>query len=209
MSKLRWLKRLTRSFSDIEVIKTLFNIYVKPSLLFASPIWSPNTKSDINKLESVIYVFLRYIAWKRGTPMSFLNHCYHDISISENIYTICSHYSYYDAVYAYKIKNNYISSPTISSYLSPNIDAPTTSITINSKYHPPQPLTAPSFQGTRGKKPIFQKYIRTNYLFCSVIPRLIRTWNSLPSEIRELDSISKFKNATRVICLKNYDVKLS
>ena len=48
MRKLGWIKRLTRSFSDTEALKILFNTYIKPILTFSSPIWSPYTGSDIN-----------------------------------------------------------------------------------------------------------------------------------------------------------------
>lgn len=183
MRRMGWLKRLTRSFSDVEVIKILFNVYIKPSLTFASPIWSPTKKSDIKKLESVNHVFLRYIAWKRREPMLFTNHNYREISSREDVPTIKSQHNYYDAIYAHKISKEFIKSDVITSYF-----------TDRESSH---------FTRDRDKLHIFHN--RTNYNFNSVIPRIRRIYNDLPPNIQDLASISEFKNLVKAAFLQYYN----
>ena len=51
MRNLDWIKRITNLFTDINAIKSLFNAYVRPHLLFASSIWSPFNDVDNKKID--------------------------------------------------------------------------------------------------------------------------------------------------------------
>ena len=182
MRKLGWMKRLTRSFTDIDVIKIIFNTYVKPSLTFSSSIWSPYEAVDTKRLESVNHMFLRYLAWKRGSPMSYRDHNYSPISTSENIHTIISTHKYFDSVLAFKISKKLISSEQINSSFNPT----------------------PRNLYTRSKRAFHTLFKKYNYAYFSTLPRLRRQWNSLPQNIRDLNDLQEFKNCSRRIYLSHY-----
>ena len=59
---------LLRSFSirRPEVFMKLFNTYVLPILLYASPVWSPGLKRDRERLENVQKRYIRRVAFKCG-----------------------------------------------------------------------------------------------------------------------------------------------
>lgn len=59
------LKETTRSFSDVNVLKILYNSFVLPSLTFGSVVWSPFENKDIDRIESVQHKFIRYLAYSR------------------------------------------------------------------------------------------------------------------------------------------------
>ena len=48
-------------------------------IMHASPIWSPEEKGLIKRLESVNNIFLRYAAYRIGEPMQYIHHYYTDI----------------------------------------------------------------------------------------------------------------------------------
>ena len=182
MQKLGWIKRTTRSFSDTEVIKILFNTYVKPTLTFSSSIWSPYFGSDTKNLESVNHVFLRYISWKGSAPMSYRDHDYHNISTSESIYTIISTHKYFDSIYAFKIARNILPSNEIISLFTP------VSENLN----------------TRSKRAVHTPFKHYNYSYNSAILRLRRMWNSLLKNVLESESIVEFMRHSRKLNLKFY-----
>jgi hypothetical protein len=59
-----FLKRSTRLFENVEVIKILFNSFVRSKLEYCSSVWYPTTKKFIIKIERVQNYFLRYIYFK-------------------------------------------------------------------------------------------------------------------------------------------------
>ena len=74
----------------------------------------------MDKLEAINHQFLRYLAYKRGRPMPYIDHNYQQISQTENLPTIKSTLKFYDIIYAYKIVNNLIPSPQIKTHFTKN-----------------------------------------------------------------------------------------
>lgn len=57
-SRLAWIKRYSKEFDDPWIIKRLYETFVLPIVEYASPIWAPEYKNHINKIESIQKQFL-------------------------------------------------------------------------------------------------------------------------------------------------------
>ena len=101
--KLGWIKRLTKDFTDPLVIKLFFNSFVLPHLNFASPVWKPYNLNLKSKLEGVNHQLLRYLAFKSGNPMSYIDHNYREVSILFSVSTIELQHKINDAVFSFKL----------------------------------------------------------------------------------------------------------
>lgn len=102
---LGFIIRNTREFKDVRTFRSLYLSLVRPILLYASPIWTPNYNVHITKLEKVQHRFFRYAAFKQFNPMSFNDHDYSYIASSLEIPTLYSFRQYNDALFLYKILN--------------------------------------------------------------------------------------------------------
>lgn len=74
-----FIVRCTRDFNDIEVLKTLYNSYVRSRLEYASVVWAPEYNVHIESIERVQRKFLKYVSFKsdgiypvQGVPQSQL-----------------------------------------------------------------------------------------------------------------------------------------
>ena len=47
---LGFIKRVTKSFKDLHVLKTLYNSYIRSRLDYCSQVWSPSTKCAYHKI---------------------------------------------------------------------------------------------------------------------------------------------------------------
>ena len=81
---------------------------VLPILNYASTVWSPFYNYEINKLESVQHFFLRYLAWKSGSPMDWRDHDYSEVMPRFKIPTLESVRLKFDARLAFNIINELI-----------------------------------------------------------------------------------------------------
>lgn len=62
--QLGFIKRVTRTFSNIECIKTLYFAYARSILEYGCNIWSPYYIIPTQRLESIQKQFLKYLAFK-------------------------------------------------------------------------------------------------------------------------------------------------
>lgn len=73
---LAYVMRITKLFTDTEVIKTLYTSLVLPKMEYAAMVWSPYYLNHIKRIETVQKKFLKFMAWKvdgvypeRGTDL--------------------------------------------------------------------------------------------------------------------------------------------
>ena len=57
---LGFLRRNMKSFQDVQVLKVLYNAYVRSHLDYCSPVWSPSSKILIDKIERVQKKFVKF-----------------------------------------------------------------------------------------------------------------------------------------------------
>ena len=78
---LGFVRRTMKPFSDVKVLKVLYNSYVRSSLDYCSSVWSPSAKYLIDKLENVQKRFVKHL-------------CFHDKVKydSQNYAALCNHY---------------------------------------------------------------------------------------------------------------------
>lgn len=117
-SLLGFIKRWSKEFSDPYVTKALFELYVRPSLEYASTVWSPHLKTDINRVEAVQRRFLRFAL--RSLPWTD-NYClppYVDRLKLLGMMTLCARRIIADVVFLHQIIENGILSPSILSSIN-------------------------------------------------------------------------------------------
>ena len=182
LRNLGWIKRNTRLFTDTAAIKSLYNAYVRPHFLFASPIWSPYNDVDIKQIEKVQHIFMRYLDFKSDKKMTRFDHNYKEVSCQFNVFTISSTLKYFDIVYAYCIKNKLIKNQDICKRFSKR----------KNQFN------------VRDFRTYAEVATINDYNYFSVFPRVLRSWNTIPNEIRELKSIEQFKSALSSIIFTNY-----
>ena len=113
---LGFIKRTTAQFSNIETIIYLYKSLVLPVLNYGSIIWSPYLIKDIDKLNAVTKNFLRYISFKKGTPMSVEDHNYKEISTECNIHKIESLHRLNDLYFVLDNMSGKFNTPNFSDY---------------------------------------------------------------------------------------------
>ncbi len=67
---LGFLKRTMKPFKNVNVMKILFNAYVRSCLDYCSPVWSPHAKYLIDKVERVQQRFVKHLCFVSQTPFS-------------------------------------------------------------------------------------------------------------------------------------------
>ena len=122
-------------------------------------------------LESVQHRFLRLLAFRSGSPMRYDEHDYTPFARRHNVPTLKTVRDVHDACFAYKIANNDLPCPElISQFVHRNVD-----------------------YNIRLPRLLKERSYPQNFAHHSVVPRLIRLWNSLPSEAQNAESIGLFK----------------
>ena len=79
LRKLGYLKRHTTTFKDISTIVILYKTLIKPILMYASTVWSPNYADHMKRIESVQHKFFSYASYKAKiqNPLSSKNGEFH------------------------------------------------------------------------------------------------------------------------------------
>ena len=105
---LGFIRRTCLGFTSVNTFVTLYNMIVKPILMYSSIVWSPIYTTHINKLESVQHKFFRIMAPRLRLPDPFLDHNYSSISNALNLPTLQSLRVLYDSLYLFKLINGIV-----------------------------------------------------------------------------------------------------
>ena len=159
---LGFIKRTAVNFTSIDTISYLFKTLVTPVLTYASVVWTPYTQEKIDRLNSVVKKFLRFAAYKNGTPMNYWDHDYRQISIMCNIHKIESLHKYFDL-----------------SFMIDSLRSGTSSSDFGTCLNTREPNYL-----LRYFRPLHEQISRKDYIYHSPVHRLTRLWNSLPEATR-------------------------
>ena len=66
---------------DVQVLKVLYNAYIRSHLDYCSPVWSPTSKCMIDKVERVQKRFVKFLCFQSGITYN-----------SSDYVTICEHF---------------------------------------------------------------------------------------------------------------------
>ena len=116
--KIGFIQRYSKNFKDPSIYLTLYKTLIKPTLTYASEIWSPLTKTLSYKIEKTQNRFLRSYSFRVGQPMAFNNHNYTDILKLANLPTLESVREYQDILFLYKVNNFLIDAPDLLGLLN-------------------------------------------------------------------------------------------
>ena len=105
---LYFIKRAASDFKRIFTLKTLYQTIVLPHLTYCSVIFYPLYAKDFGHLERIQHLFLRFAAFKRGTPMSRTEHDYGTIRTELRLLNICDHFKLADICFLHNILNSRI-----------------------------------------------------------------------------------------------------
>lgn len=124
LKTLGFIMRNTRSFRNIEAIKSLFFALVRSKLEYCSTVWSPQYLNKIVCLENIQRRFLKILHFKhyhfypaRGTEQSELLHLFH-------IQSLISRREINDISFLFKLLNGFIDCPELLHqicYLTPSL----------------------------------------------------------------------------------------
>ena len=109
MQMLGFLKRVTRDFTNVKTLNTLYNSLVRSRLEYCSQVWNPSPAAHVQKLERVQKKFLRYLSYKSG--LTYNNYAYEEICVHFKFKTLQSRRSITDLVFLNKILTNNINCP--------------------------------------------------------------------------------------------------
>lgn len=111
--KLGFIQRYSKQFKDPYTYLHLYKTIVKPTLTYASEIWSPKPDYLQYEIEKVQHRFLRSFSHRIGSPMLFNNHDYTEMLLKTNLPTLKSSRCYQDLLFLYKVINSLIDSPEL------------------------------------------------------------------------------------------------
>ena len=115
---LGFINRSFKNFYNPLTYITLFNSLVRPTLEYASPVWSPYTQTNKTVIESVQSHFLRRLAYLSGTPMNYDNHDYDPIKTEYSIISLTNRRTIADLLFLYKILHKLINSSSLRNLIS-------------------------------------------------------------------------------------------
>ena len=148
---------------NIEFLMFLFKTYILPKLEYASNVWSPYYKKDVDLIENVQRKFTKFLPGMFQRP-------YHERLSLLNLITLEERRIYLDLILLYKILHGLIDI-SFDNYFSVNRSR------------------------TRGHP--FKLNIVVSRINCHkyhFFNRVIRIWNSLPSDIVTIEKFHTFKN---------------
>ena len=164
------LGQMTRSFHyrDRHVFLKLYKTYIRCHLEYCTPVWSPWSKADIDALEKVQERAVNMIS-------GLSSHSYEDKLKELNLQSLAARRERFDMIQTFKIihKKDNVNSEIFFKLANPS--AYVTRLTSCPYNITPQ---------------ISRLDIRKNFYS----NRVINTWNSLPSDLKEAPSVASFKN---------------
>ena len=171
--KLKFLRR-NLNVASTTAKETAYKVIIRPSIEYASSVWDPYKKGQINKLEMI-----------QRRSARFVRNNYHNRSSVTDMIAKLNWRSLEDRrketrlTMLYKIYNEQIYFTNSSSYFIP--------VTRNSRQTDPET----SFQLPQ---------CRTQYRLNSFFPRTIRDWNKLPPDIQSVGSVDALKERLAQHC---------
>ena len=63
---LGFVQRIIKGFNDVDVFKTLYNAHIRSHFDYCSTIWSPKSKSWVDKIERVQKKFVKQLCFHRN-----------------------------------------------------------------------------------------------------------------------------------------------
>ena len=106
-----YVKFACREFKNIQLLKNIYNTLIKFILNYGSVIWNIEKKLEIEKLEKVKHIFLRFLSYKTSMPMSFIDHKYDPIMNLISITSLQNSRAINDFKFLFKLSNNEIRYP--------------------------------------------------------------------------------------------------
>lgn len=103
--------RHCKLFKRNKTILAIYYSFVFSKLNFASPIWNPQYKFHVKRLESVQHKLLRFLAFRNN--FRILNHDYSEAQLKYNLISLEDRRKMNDMCLLYKILNNNFSVPSI------------------------------------------------------------------------------------------------
>jgi len=171
---LGFIKRVSKDFKNVGVVKLLYTSLVRSILEFSNIVWSPYYQVHINRLENIQHKFIKYAGYKLFCNGISLDN--DQTMLYLNLTTLVRRREYYDVCFAFNILNSFIKSPDCLKLFSIHI---------------------PSYQ-TRNKCLLHVPYCRTSYLLYSPVNRISANVNKYCDRLDFFNvSQSKFK------CLAN------
>ena len=153
---------------DRKALETIFIAFIRPLLEYGDIIWDNCTQYEKQELEKVQIEAARIATGT--TKLVSLNSLYTEIGWQ----TLQQRRTNHKLTLFYKMKNNL--SPT---YLSSLV---------------PQSVNSISRYNLRNADDLQSIASRTNLYYMSFLPSVVRDWNNLPEQAKQLDSVNSFKS---------------
>ncbi|CAH2105396.1 unnamed protein product [Euphydryas editha] len=155
--QLGYIKRVCKTFTDVESIKMLYFSYVRSVLEYCCSIWSPNYSKYKNKLEAIQKHFLRFL-------------CFVDFREYKNYTETCKHYK----METLEIRRRQCDMYMLYDILAGHIDC---NDLVSALY-----FRVPN-RRTRHTELFYTPKVHTNYARNSILSRIVNTYNEFYSEI--------------------------
>lgn len=105
--------RNTKSFSNVNVIKILYNSIVRSHLEYCCQVFNPNTKLYINKMEKIQKKVLRYMYLKVHKTYPVLGYPSNELLIEFNMLSLSNRRILSDIMFVFKILRGQIDDPNL------------------------------------------------------------------------------------------------
>ena len=180
-SLIGFIFRNSRQFKNVSTLQCLFRSLITSILSYASSIWSPYTKSGIEKIEKVQHTLIRQLSFKIGEPMHKFDHNYDHLYTKFNLHPIKCLHKYNDLVMVYKILND------------------------SNNYLPEELKQLFSYRNDiqyslRGRRKLIEKSYNYNATYESPVARLRKYWNDFSFNNDIQVRISQFKSLAKLYC---------
>ena len=158
---LGFVKRVTKDFTDMNTLRTLYNSLIRSRLEYCSQVWNPSTATTTHKLERVQKKFLNHLAYK--TRVMYNQFSYEELCLNFNVKTLQSRRNVSDLSFLNKLLINRLNSP----YLVGQVH-----LQVPQRY---STFTRP----TRSTSPTFHVQCRINVRKDSYMPRVLNLANNM------------------------------
>ena len=105
---LGFINRISANFKEPLTYLRLYNTLVRPTIEYASSIWSPYTLKENKLIESIQNKFLRRLAYLSGMPMQRIDHDYTNVKDKYKIDSLRRRRLFNDLILLYNIINHEI-----------------------------------------------------------------------------------------------------